>query len=218
MDIVREGGKKIPIAIVIPLQFAVKFLPMITEASVQLRNQLESLGQVALINCLQILGLSFILALLATPCLAQEQADGGSSVQSGGWSIDRWFIFTSVYTKHFDPDPDHVNNQKLLGIEAQMTNNWLFGFATFDNSFGQRSEYLYAGYKWTLLQSDYWYFKVTGGLLHGYKEPYEDKIPLNGLGVAPAILPTLGFRYKFFVTEVSLAGIAAIHVTAGISF
>jgi hypothetical protein len=31
MDIVREGGKKIPIAIVIPLQFAVKFLPMITE-------------------------------------------------------------------------------------------------------------------------------------------------------------------------------------------
>jgi len=123
MDIVREGGKKIPIAIVIPLQFAVKFLPMITEASVQLRNQLESRGQVALINCLQILGLSFILALLATPCLAQEQADGGSSVQSGGWSIDRWFIFTSVYTKHFDPDPDHVNNQKLLGIEGTVTKN-----------------------------------------------------------------------------------------------
>ncbi len=38
------------------------------------------------------------------------------------------------------------------------------------------------------------------------------------MGVAPAILPTLGFRYKFFVTEVSLAGVAAVNVTAGISF
>ena len=51
-----------------------------------------------------------------------------------------------------------------------------------------------------------WYFKLTGGLLHGYKEPYDDKIPLNDLGVAPAILPTLGFQYKFFVAEANLAG------------
>jgi hypothetical protein len=165
-----------------------------------------------------ILGLAVIMALLATPCFAQEQADGATSDQESEWNIDRWYVFTSVYTKHFDSDPDHVNNQKLIGLEMQMTNNWLFGFATFDNSFGQQSEYLYAGYKWSLFQSQHWYFKVTGGLLHGYKEPYEDKIPLNGLGVAPAILPTLGFRYKFFVAEVSLAGIAAAHVTAGISF
>ena len=41
MNIVREGGKKIPIAIVIPLQFAVKFLSMITEVSVQKRNKPE---------------------------------------------------------------------------------------------------------------------------------------------------------------------------------
>ena len=165
-----------------------------------------------------ILGLATALVFLTTPCFAQEETDENVSAQEEGWKIDRWFVFTSVYTKHFDPDPEHVNNQKLIGLEAQMTNNWLFGFATFDNSFGQRSEYLYAGYKWSLLQSKHWYFKVTGGLLHGYKEPYEDKIPLNGLGVAPAILPTLGFRYKFFVTEASLAGIAAVHVTAGISF
>ena len=187
------------------------------------RNKPVGWGQVALRYGVQILGLALILALLAAPCLAQEQenqeqADEKSSDQSSGWSIDRWYIYTSVYTKHFDPDPEHVNHQKTIGVEVQMTNNWVFGLASFDNSFGQRSEYLYAGYKWDLFRSRYWYFKLTGGLLHGYKEPYEDKIPLNGLGVAPAILPTLGFRYKYFVTEVSLAGVAAVHVSAGISF
>ena len=167
---------------------------------------------------MRIIGIAIILALPVTTCFAQEQADETTAVEESGWDIDRWYVFTSVYTKHFDPDPEHVNNQKLLGIEVQMTNDWLFGFASFDNSFGQRSEYLYAGYKWALYSSDHWYFKITGGLLHGYKEPYEDKIPLNGLGVAPAILPTLGLRYKFFVAEVSLAGLAAAHVTMGISF
>jgi hypothetical protein len=106
----------------------------------------------------------------------------------------------------------------MLGIEAQMTNNWLFGFATFDNSFGQRSEYVYAGYNWALFGSEHWFFKVTGGLIYGYKEPYKDKIPLNELGIAPAALPTLGFRYKNFITEVNLAGKVALTVTAGISF
>ena len=179
-------------------------------------------------------GLVIALLFLAAPCLAQDQREQGSptqtkdvanepldedtSTQSSGWSVDRWYIFTSIYTLHTDPEPEHVNNQKMLGIEAQMTNNWLFGFASFDNSFGQRSEYLYAGYKWALFRSEHWYFKLTGGLLYGYKEPYEDKIPLNGLGIAPIILPVLGFRYKWFATEVSFAGTAALTLSAGISF
>jgi len=71
---------------------------------------------------------------------------------------------------------------------------------------------------WDLLHSPYWYFKLTGGLLYGYKEPYEDKIPFNGLGIAPAIIPTFGFQYKFFVAELNIAGTAAINVTAGIAF
>jgi hypothetical protein len=191
---------------------------MITEVLVQKEKIPYRCGQVSQKNRAFIPGLTIVLMLLAGPCFAQENSNEESNNQPSEWSIDRWYIFTSVYTKHFDADPDHVNNQKLIGLEMQMTNNWLFGFATFDNSFGQQSEYLYAGYKWSLFHSQHWYFKVTGGLLHGYKEPYEDKIPFNGLGVAPAILPTLGFRYKFFVAEVSLAGIAAAHVTMGISF
>jgi len=159
-----------------------------------------------------------LLVLAAGPCLAGEAAEAAAAEESGGWQIDEWFLFTSLYTKHFHPDPDHVDDQKMIGLEIRMKNQWLFGLASFDNSFGQRSEYLYGGYKWDLFQSDHWYFKLTGGLLYGYKEPYEDKIPLNDLGVAPAILPSLGFQYGHGVAEVHLGGLSVLNVTAGIAF
>ncbi|MCP4047628.1 MAG: hypothetical protein GY732_16775, partial [Gammaproteobacteria bacterium] len=59
---------------------------------------------------------------------------------------------------------------------------------------------------------------LSGGLLHGYKEPYEDKIPLNDLGIAPAIVPAFGFRYKRVFTQIQILGTAAVTVTAGFSF
>ncbi len=184
----------------------------------QKRKRTAGWGRVTTCNAVHTLGLAVILVLLAAPCLAQEQADEESSTEPGAWKVDHWYIYTSLYTRHFDPQPEHVNKQKMLGIEAQMTNNWVFGFSTFDNSFGQRSEYLYAGYRWALFHSPYWYFKLTGGLLYGYKDEYKDKIPYNDLGIAPAAIPTLGFHYKSFVMELNLAGNAAINVTAGFSF
>jgi hypothetical protein len=132
--------------------------------------------------------------------------------------IAEWRFQTSLYTKHWSPDPEHVNNTKLLNIEFETTTRWIYGFAHFDNSFGQPSQYLYAGYSWPLFSKDWTYFKLTGGFLHGYKEPYEDKIPLNNLGVAPAIIPTFGFKYKRVFSEVQILGLAAVTVTAGFSF
>ena len=111
-----------------------------------------------------------------------------------------------------------MNNQKLIGLEAMFANDWVAGVAFFDNSFGQNSQYLFVGKSWTISKSGLWYFKLTGGLLHGYKEPYEDKIPLNDLGIAPAILPALGFRYKWFLAELQVAGTAAMMITAGFRF
>lgn len=132
--------------------------------------------------------------------------------------IEEWRFQTSLYTKHWDPDPDHVNNQKLINIEFETNKKWIYGFAWFDNSFGQTSQYLYAGYSWRLFKTDWAYFKVTGGFLHGYKDPYEDKIPLNGLGVAPAIVPSFGLKYKRVFTELQILGTAAITWTAGFNF
>lgn len=158
----------------------------------------------------------FTLILVCQAVVADQEATESSD--SSGWRVDDWVIQTSVYTKHFDPDPDHVEDQNLLGIEAWMENGWIVGGIVFDNSFGQNSQYVYVGYSWRLFQSKYWYFKLTGGLLHGYKEPYEDKIPLNELGVAPAAVPALGFRYKYFIAEAALGGAAVVVLTAGVRF
>ncbi|MGD2127948.1 MAG: hypothetical protein PVJ33_16515 [Lysobacterales bacterium] len=167
-------------------------------------------GRLAKLACL-------LLILVSGTCLAQQDSPASEQRQDG-WKIDQWYVFTSLYTHHFHYNPDHVDQQKLLGLELDMENHWVFGFASFDNSFGQRSEYLYAGYKWALFHSDYWYFKLTGGLLHGYKEPYEDKIPFNNLGIAPAAVPTLGFQWKHAVVEINAGGLSVINVTAGIAF
>ncbi|MDX1409848.1 MAG: hypothetical protein R3330_16980, partial [Saprospiraceae bacterium] len=141
-----------------------------------------------------------------------------SEATSSGWTIAHWSFMASVYTRHFDPDPDHDNDQHLISAEAGFNNHWLLGAAVFDNSYGQDSQFVYIGKRWQFMQSEFWYLKVRGGLLHGYKEPYEDKIPLNGLGIAPAIIPSLGFQYGHFISEISIAGTAAGMLTIGIQF
>lgn len=153
--------------------------------------------------------------------LALPAAAGDNNLESGAagvWGVDDWTLQTSLYTAHFDAEPDHVNDQNLLAVEAYFKGDWLAGLALFENSFGQSSQLIYAGKTWPLFDSLHWYTKLTGGLLHGYEGPYENKIPLNGLGVAPVIIPALGFRYRNFVTEANLGGLAVIMVTAGVRF
>ena len=134
------------------------------------------------------------------------------------WKIQSWTVQTSLYTKHFNPDPDHNNDQNLIGLEANFSRDWVIGAAVFDNSFGQSSQLIYMGKLWYLFGSSHWYGKVTAGLLHGYKEPYENKIPFNGAGIAPVILPSIGFRYKWFVAEGAFGGVSTFTLTAGVNF
>ena len=152
------------------------------------------------------------------PCLAEANGNSIFSIWTTDWNFEQAFVYSSLYTKHYDPDPDHVNNQNMLGFEGETKDKRVMGLAVFDNSFGQESQYLYVGKKWRQFHSDNWYFKLTGGLLNGYEEPYEDKIPLNGLGVAPAIIPTLGYKQKNFVAEFNQLGLAAGMITVGFTF
>ena len=140
------------------------------------------------------------------------------AVDAKAVEITEWRFQTSLYTKHWDPEPYHVNQQHLLDIQAQTSSSWFYGFAYFDNSFGQASQYLYAGYGWNLFGREWAYFRLTGGLLHGYKEPSENKIPLNELGIAPVLVPSVGFRYKRVFSEILIGGNSAVTVTAGFSF
>jgi len=135
-----------------------------------------------------------------------------------------WYNYDHLYLQggtyvHFESSDDHTGSNIFVALEARKANDWLYGLALFDNSFGQFSQYLYGGKSW-------WFHgkwegfnaKLTAGLIHGYKGEFKDKIPLNGLGIAPAIVPTLGFQWKHLVVEGNLGGLAVFTVTAGIAF
>jgi hypothetical protein len=128
-----------------------------------------------------------------------------------------WYLQTSVYTKHYSPDPEHNNNQDLIGLERDDASGWLFGGATFRNSFSQRSYYAYAGKRYESANYPV-YIKLTGGLLEGYSGKYQDKIPLNHFGVAPVIIPSLGAHYGPLAAELVLLGFNAAMVTTGVRF
>jgi hypothetical protein len=141
-----------------------------------------------------------------------------SAITGLAMEIEEWRFRTSLFTQHWSENPNHNDTQKLINFDFVTTKNWIYGFAAFDNSFGQPSQYVYAGYSWDLFGTDWAYVQVSGGLLHGYKEPYEDKIPFNSLGIAPAIVPSFGVRYKRVFSEIQILGGAAVTWTAGFSF
>lgn len=117
---------------------------------------------------------------------------------------------------HFDPDPDHAKHSWMMGVEWQRPSRWLAGYTYFNNSFDQRSHYIYGGKLWSLRESGQgWYLKLTGGVILGYKEPYEDKIPYNHNGIAPGIVPGLGYKLDRTSVQVNLLGTAALMITFG---
>jgi hypothetical protein len=134
-----------------------------------------------------------------------------------------FFAQTSVYTHHFFPSPVHENHNRLVNLEWQTSayTQWgadrtVFGAAAFRNSFGQPSEYLYVGQRWDVHENVY--LKLTAGLLHGYKDPYQNKIPLNHYGVAPVIVPAIGLRYKQVTLETIFLSNRAVMLAIGFQF
>lgn len=123
---------------------------------------------------------------------------------------DRWQLQFSPYTLHFDPDEEH-DDVWLVGLEWESANNWLAGGAYFENSFGQPSWFWYGGYRWDgskILEGTY--AKVAAGILVGYDEPYEDKIPVNWDGVGIGVLPAVGWQYKKLQLQMNLLGLSGL--------
>lgn len=125
-----------------------------------------------------------------------------------------WYVQGSVWTKHFSPDPEHNNNQNLIGLERHRDDSYLWGAATFRHSFGGRSHYGYVGKRFDFAGTPF-NAKLTAGLLHGYRGEYRDKIPFNRFGIAPAVIPSLGASYRRVGVDVVLLGTAATMVNVG---
>ena len=134
------------------------------------------------------------------------------------WRTDRFYLETSLYTHHFSYDPAHVDKQKLILGEWNITEQWLVGASFFDNSFGQPTQYIYGGWRYRPFeQLQPFYIKLSAGLVHGYKEPYQDKIPFNNSGVAPGFVPSVGYCFNRFCSELILFGGAGILITLGVT-
>jgi hypothetical protein len=134
------------------------------------------------------------------------------------WRTDRFYLETSVYTRHFHYDAAHDDHQKLVLGEWNVTEQWLFGASFFDNSFGQPSQYVYGGFRFRPFEAlQPLYLKVSAGVVHGYTGEYQDKIPYNNSGFAPVIVPSIGYCFKRYCSEFVIFGGAGFLVTFGVT-
>jgi hypothetical protein len=159
--------------------------------------------------------------MLTTSAVAQlPPATPASQVEgvSEPWRTDRFYLETSLYTRHFSSDPAHVDKQKLILGEWNITEQWLVGASFFDNSFGQPTQYVYGGWRYRPFeQLQPFYVKVSAGLTHGYKDQYRDKIPFNHSGIAPIVIPSIGYCFSRICSELVLFGGAGMLVTLGVT-
>lgn len=145
-------------------------------------------------------------------------------------------IQASVWTTHFNPQPEHNNNQQLIGIErfgdnfaTQPIQNRvalfesatpLLGLSLFQNSYSQSTIYAYAGFRQPISanQQTHIYAKITAGFIHGYRHEFQHKVPFNHFGISPAAIPSLGLQHQRFNAEIIMFGMSGIMINAGYSF
>lgn len=137
--------------------------------------------------------LATIVAQLAPLALAQSQIES-TWLREPGMRLD---LQISPYSYHFSPSDEH-KTVVMVGLEREHASGKLDGISFFSNSFGQESVYIYP---WGGVYKNIWgvaplSFKWTAGLLYGYKEPYENKVPLNYKGFSPGAIIALAYEFK----------------------
>jgi len=128
---------------------------------------------------------------------------------------DKLHVQFGAYT-HFGSNDEYEGPPILGNIELNKASNWLFGLALFNNSFGQFSQYAYIGKKWQLPQIyKPLHVKLTAGVVHGYKDEWEDKIAYNQNGFAPGIVPSIGIKKNRWAVDLVLLGGAGMMLAVG---
>jgi hypothetical protein len=138
---------------------------------------------------------------------------------------DRIRIAYAPKAFHVTHDDEYVDWNHIVALEWVTPRHtlWgadrsLFGLSLFDNSYGQFSQSVYAGleWDWTRAGGGDVFLALSAGLVHGYKEPHEDKLPLNSaLGVGLTVVPAIGWQRDGLGFAASLVGSA---ITLRISY
>jgi hypothetical protein len=130
----------------------------------------------------------------------------------------RLSLHIAPYVYHYRNRSDLDNTPWATTLELESPHHWQLGASIFENSHDQPSQYYYAGKRWFLpFLDERAYFNVTGGLLVGYKEPFEDKIPFNHDGLAPAIVPAIGYQFHCCDTQLVILWNAGLMLRFGVN-
>jgi hypothetical protein len=118
----------------------------------------------------------------------------------------------STLTYHYTYDEAH-RNVLMAGLERERAQGQIDGITVFSNSFGQTCLYLYpwGGITHKVAGVNALSFKWTAGMLYGYVDPYEDKVPLNYKGFSPAAIVALAYQFTpNWSGQVTVLGNAAL--------
>lgn len=118
----------------------------------------------------------------------------------------------SPYTFHYSRDPAH-RPVRMIGLERQRSDRWVWGGTYFSNSFGQPSTYLYGGQRLENFSHHHpeLFAQWTAGLLYGYKGEYKDKVPLNHNGFSPGLVLSVGWQFNpTYSAQVNVLGNSAL--------
>ncbi len=154
---------------------------------------------------------SIFCLMLLSPLVAESQ-------EEHWYNFDHLYFQAGTYV-HFSSSDEHAGSNVFVSLEAVRSDDWLYGLALFDNSFNQFSQYLYGGKNWDFHgRFEGFHAKLTAGLIFGYKDEYEDKIPFNNNGVAPGLIPSVGYKKGRFGADMILLGNSAMLFTVGMDF
>ena len=160
---------------------------------------------------------------LARSALAALLAIGGFAGHAGAAPLadqapaephERWELVLSPFAYHWS-DTDAHRHVYLVGLERKHDDGTLVGASFFRNSFGQPSAYAYYGKQWdNMLDRPELYFKLSGGVIYGYKGEYAHKVPFNHHGFGLAVIPAAGWKFDANnAVQVAMLGSAALIFT-----
>ena len=132
---------------------------------------------------------------------------------------DRVMLEFGPYVAHRVDNDGHNQWPHLVGVEWESGSHWLGGAAVFRNSYYQNAAYVYAGSRWFLNPvNQNLYVKLTAGVVFGYKDPFEDRVPVNNNGYGLGIVPALGYQLGRANAQIVFLGTAAVTLTFGYDF
>ena len=118
----------------------------------------------------------------------------------------RFVISYGPYTRHTGKG-NYNANPEYAGFEWETTSRWSVGASHFKNSFSQPCWFVQAGRRFNFgVHDDGFFVKFAAGAIHGYHPPHADAVSLNFCGTCPAIVPSLGYKWKGMTFQLVVYG------------